>query len=59
MTPPVGVCLFVVCAISGASLGAVSRAVFPMFLICIGLLCLIALVPPITLLLPHLMMPTP
>lgn len=59
VTPPVGVCLFVVCAISGASLGAVSRAVFPMFLICIGLLCLIALVPPITLLLPHLMMPTP
>lgn len=59
VTPPVGVCLFVVCAISGASLGAVSRAVFPMFLICIALLAAIALIPPITLALPHLMMPAP
>ncbi|MBD0415084.1 TRAP transporter large permease [Oryzicola mucosus] len=59
VTPPVGVCLFVVCAISGQSLGAVSREVLPMFLICLALLALIALVPAVTLWLPHLMMPAP
>jgi tripartite ATP-independent transporter DctM subunit len=59
VTPPVGVCLFVVCAISGESLGAVSREVMPMFLICIGLLALIALVPAVTLWLPHFMTPAP
>lgn len=57
VTPPVGVCLFVVCAISGQSLGAVSKEVIPMFFICIALLALIALVPAITLWLPHFWAP--
>lgn len=58
VTPPVGVCLFVVCAISGQSLGAVSREVLPMFFICIALLVLVALVPAITLFLPNVMLST-
>jgi C4-dicarboxylate transporter, DctM subunit len=57
VTPPVGVCLFVVCAISGEKLGAVSREVIPMFFICIALLALIALVPAVTLWLPQFMTP--
>ncbi len=35
VTPPVGVCLFVVCAIAGKSILEVSREVVPMFFICI------------------------
>jgi C4-dicarboxylate transporter, DctM subunit len=52
-TPPVGVCLFVVCSISGKSLVEVSKEVLPMLAICILLLALVALVPPITLFLPR------
>jgi C4-dicarboxylate transporter DctM subunit len=59
VTPPVGVCLFVVCAISGQSLAAVSKEVIPMFFICIALLALIALVPAVTLWLPHFWVPAP
>lgn len=59
VTPPVGVCLFVVCAISGQSLAAVSKEVIPMFFICIALLALIALVPAVTLWLPSFMTPAP
>jgi len=57
VTPPVGVCLFVVCAISGQSLAAVSKEVIPMFFICLALLALIALVPAVTLWLPNFMTP--
>lgn len=52
VTPPVGVCLFVVCAIAGKSVLEVSREVLPMFFICILLLALVATVPAITLWLP-------
>jgi C4-dicarboxylate transporter DctM subunit len=59
VTPPVGVCLFVVCAISGKSLIEVSKEVLPMFYICLALLALVALVPPVTLFLPNLFTPVP
>jgi tripartite ATP-independent transporter DctM subunit len=52
VTPPVGVVLFVVCAIAGKSILQVSREVLPMFFICIALLMLVATVPAITLWLP-------
>ena len=52
VTPPVGVCLFVVCAIAGKSILEVSREVLPMFFICLALLALVATVPAITLWLP-------
>jgi C4-dicarboxylate transporter DctM subunit len=55
VTPPVGVCLFVVCAISGKSILEVSREVLPMFLICLALLALVAFVPSVTLWLPSVM----
>ncbi len=52
VTPPVGVCLFVVCAIAGKSILEVSKEVLPMFFICLALLALVATVPAITLWLP-------
>jgi C4-dicarboxylate transporter DctM subunit len=52
VTPPVGVCLFVVCAIAGKSIIEVSKEVLPMFFICIALLALVATVPAVTLWLP-------
>ena len=52
VTPPVGVCLFVVCAIAGKSILEVSREVLPMFFICLLLLALVATVPAVTLWLP-------
>jgi C4-dicarboxylate transporter, DctM subunit len=52
VTPPVGVCLFVVCAIAGKSIIEVSKEVLPMFFICLALLALVATVPAITLWLP-------
>jgi C4-dicarboxylate transporter DctM subunit len=54
VTPPVGVCLFVVCSIAGKSILEVSREVLPMFFICIALLALVATVPGLTLWLPAL-----
>jgi C4-dicarboxylate transporter DctM subunit len=53
VTPPVGVCLFVVCAISGKSIIEVSKEVLPMFYICVALLLLVAFVPAVTLWLPR------
>lgn len=53
-TPPVGLCLFIVCSISGASLGAVSRAALPQLAICIAVLLLVIFVPDLVLFLPHL-----
>jgi len=52
-TPPVGVCLFIVCAISGKSLVEVSKEALPLLAICIAVLALIALFPPLTLWLPR------
>ncbi len=52
-TPPVGICLFIVCAISGRSLVEVSREALPLLAICIIVLALVAIFPPITLWLPR------
>jgi tripartite ATP-independent transporter DctM subunit len=52
-TPPVGICLFITCAISGRSLVEVSREALPLLLIAFLVLALVALVPPISLFLPH------
>jgi tripartite ATP-independent transporter DctM subunit len=52
-TPPVGICLFIVCAIARASLVEVSRAAMPLIAIAIAVLAIVALVPPVTLFLPH------
>jgi tripartite ATP-independent transporter DctM subunit len=52
-TPPVGICLFIVCAISGKSLVEVSRQALPLLAIALLVLALVALVPPVTLWLPR------
>ena len=53
-TPPVGLCLFIVCAIGRVSLEEVSRAALPMLGICIGVLLLVTYVPDLVLFLPAL-----
>lgn len=58
-TPPVGVCLFIVCAISGKSLIEVSKEALPLLAIAVIVLALVALVPAVTLTLPHAFDTTP
>ena len=54
ITPPVGLCLFIVSAIGRVSLEEVSRATFPLIGLCLVVLGLIAVVPQLTLFLPRL-----
>lgn len=55
MTPPVGLCLFVVCGLTGLTLERVSRACLPFVGLMVGILLLVAYVPPLTLWLPRLL----
>jgi C4-dicarboxylate transporter, DctM subunit len=54
VTPPVGLCLFVVSAISGVKLEELSIAALPMIGICVAILVLITFVPQLSLWLPNL-----
>ncbi len=54
LTPPVGICLFVSCGISGAPLGEVSRAVMPLVAAAVAALLIACFWPPMTLWLPSL-----
>ncbi len=54
VTPPVGLCLFIVSTIGRVSLEKVSRAALPMIAICLLVLMLVAFVPSLTLTLPSL-----
>ncbi|MEO9337470.1 TRAP transporter large permease [Mesorhizobium sp. SB112] len=56
-TPPVGILLFIVCAVSGQPLTKVAKEAAPLIGICILVLVLVALVPAISLFMPHYMMP--
>jgi C4-dicarboxylate transporter DctM subunit len=56
-TPPVGILLFIVCAVSGQPLTKVAKEAAPLIGICILVLALVALVPAISLFMPHYMMP--
>ncbi|MEL6254200.1 MAG: TRAP transporter large permease [Bacteroidota bacterium] len=53
-TPPVGVCLFVSSSIGKISIGEVSKAGFPFFLLSLGVLALVTLIPELSLFLPGL-----
>ena len=53
-TPPVGICLFIACAISKEPIEKVSLTMLPMIGIAIGVLLLVAYVPQIALFLPSL-----
>lgn len=54
ITPPVGLCLFIVSSIGKVSLEDVSRSALPFIAISIGVLMLVAFVPPVSLFLPRL-----
>jgi len=54
LTPPVGICLFVSCGISGLPLGQVSRAVLPFVVVAIVSLLAACYWPPLTLWFPSL-----
>ncbi|MFW6028090.1 MAG: TRAP transporter large permease [bacterium] len=54
LTPPVGLSMFVTCAIGRVRVEDYSRAVVPFLLVLLGLLVLLVLVPQIVLWLPHL-----
>ena len=55
LTPPLGVCLFVVCGITNLSLQRMSRATFPFMILQIGLLLLVTYCPGIVLLIPRML----
>ncbi len=55
LTPPLGVCLFVVCGITNLSLPRMSRATFPFMVLEIGLLLLVTYCPAIVLVIPRLL----
>lgn len=57
LTPPIGICLFVSCGISGASLGQTSKAALPFVLAAFFVLVLTSLWPPLTLWLPSIVYP--
>jgi C4-dicarboxylate transporter DctM subunit len=57
ITPPVGVCLYVVCGIGNLRLDAISRAIIPFLLIEIAVLFLITYVPDLIMFLPALFGP--
>jgi len=56
-TPPVGILLFIVCAASGQPLTAVTREAIPLIGICLLVLFLVALIPQLSLFLPHAFLP--
>lgn len=53
-TPPVGLCLFIVCAISKEPLGRVSVAALPQLAVCIFVLLLVTFIPDLVTSLPEL-----
>jgi tripartite ATP-independent transporter DctM subunit len=57
LTPPIGICLFVSCGISGSPLGQTSKAVLPFVLAAFFVLLLTSLWPPLTLWLPSIFYP--
>ncbi|MBU1564307.1 MAG: TRAP transporter large permease [Proteobacteria bacterium] len=57
LTPPVGICLFVSCGISGVSLGKVARASLPLVAAALTVLLFAGYWPPLTLWLPAILYP--
>jgi TRAP-type C4-dicarboxylate transport system permease large subunit len=54
LTPPVGICLFVSCGISGQSLGQVGRAAMPFVCAALAVMLFACYWPPLTLWIPSL-----
>jgi C4-dicarboxylate transporter DctM subunit len=55
LTPPLGVCLFVVCGVTGLPLSTVTRSIMPFLALEIGVLLLVTYAPWIVLVIPRLL----
>ncbi|MBD3308383.1 TRAP transporter large permease subunit [candidate division KSB3 bacterium] len=55
ITPPVGPCLFILCAATRLSLGRLCRAVIPFIIVLLAILMLITFVPALSMFLPNLL----
>jgi C4-dicarboxylate transporter DctM subunit len=53
MTPPVGICLYIVCSISRLPLETIVKAVLPFLAVCIAVLLLVTYIEPIAMVLPN------
>ena len=53
MTPPVGICLYIVCSISKLPLETIVKAVLPFLAVCIAVLLAVTYIDDIALLLPN------
>lgn len=53
LTPPLGVCLFVVCGVTGLSLGRITKAVLPFLAVEFAVLLLVTYVPALVLAIPR------
>ncbi len=53
LTPPLGVCLFVVCGVTGLSLGRITKAVLPFLVVEFAVLLLVTYVPSLILAIPR------
>ena len=56
LTPPIGVCLYVACGTGGTSIGLVARPLRPFLAVMVGTLVRITYLPPLTLILPRLLL---
>jgi TRAP-type C4-dicarboxylate transport system permease large subunit len=54
LTPPVGICLYIVSSISGLSIEKISKAIFPFVMISILILLIIGYFPDVVLFIPRL-----
>ncbi|MBA7573524.1 Sialic acid TRAP transporter large permease protein SiaM [subsurface metagenome] len=54
-TPPLGLCLYGACSISGVNLEEISREIFPFIILNIGVLCIITYFPALTLWFPRML----
>lgn len=55
LTPPLGVCLFVICGVTKLDLAYVIRAVLPFIAVEIGVLLLVTYVPAVCLAIPRML----
>ncbi|MEX1299395.1 MAG: TRAP transporter large permease [Desulfotignum sp.] len=55
LTPPLGVCLFVVCGVTGISLGRITRAIVPFLALEMAVLILVTYIPSVILWIPGLL----
>lgn len=55
LTPPLGVCLFVVCGVTGISLGRITRSILPFLALEMAVLILVTYIPSVILWIPGLL----